>query len=336
METHTILTKDTLALRSLLTKSRLHSKVVGDIDASFKKVQKKNLTRIIGTIAHQEIVPTNTCVPYDYNRDTNVSWATKCLADEDGFNWQLFGSIEGIRNHSTGEIEIWDGLGRLAMAQLADIPSIPVIVHDQGSPGALFVKKQKLRNRTLNPEAHFVSYASALSGTRPIMSDSDDKKIENELKTLKLLNLRVESGINNYFPQGVSTTLNPKISISALRRSLKVGKVAELKLARDMIVGAYPKADELGKELFEGCVFLFAACPAAGKNGTYKSLCTFLQSMNTMPQNKLPFKQLGGNQHNDEARSVALGLWEMWSKADCSIGSPRTVLRKKHIEDFAR
>jgi hypothetical protein len=110
----------------------------------------------------------------------------------------------------------------------------------------------------------------------------------------------------------------------------------EIKLARDMIFSAYTKADHIGKELLEGCVFLFTACPEAGKNGTYKSLCTFMKNMSNIPQKDLPFKQLGGNQHNDEARSVALGIWEMWSKDTCSQGHPRTILRRKHLEDFTR
>lgn len=319
---------------------QLHSKVVGDIQASTKKIQKKNIARVLGTMPLQRIVSTDTCVPYHYNRSTQVVWAAGCLDKEQGFNWQLFGSIEGIENKQTGEIEIWDGLGRLCMAQLAGVKQIPVIVHDQGSPGALFVKKQKLRNRALEPEAHFVSYASALlDPARPVISTKEDLAVEEELRVLKLVNLRVQSGHGGeYFPQNVPTKTNPKISISALRRALKTtqGQVPALKLARDMIHQAYPDADEIGKELFEGCVLLFTACEAAGKNGTYKSLCEFLKNMSSISQNKLPFKQLGGNQHNDEARSVALGLWEMWSKSDASIGTPRTVLRRKHIEDFER
>ena len=119
----------------------LHSKVVGDIAASQTKIQKKGLSKLIGTMAIQHIVSTDRCEPYDYNRDTKVEWATKCLQDEGGFNWQLFGSIEGIENPTNNTIEIWDGLGRLCMAQLAGIQTIPVIVHEVGSPGALFVKK---------------------------------------------------------------------------------------------------------------------------------------------------------------------------------------------------
>lgn len=316
---------------------QLHSKVVGNIAASQKKIQKKNLSAIHGTMPTQQIVLTELCQPYDYNRDTKVEWATACLEKEQGFDWQLFGSIEGIENKQTGVIEIWDGLGRLCMAQLAGVHKIPVIVHTEGTPGALFVKKQKLRNRALNPEAHFVSYASVieLGGT---VDAKTDKEIQRELLALNYCGVRVESGINNFYPKGAPTNTHPKISISAVRRSLKLShsSFTELKLARDMIFSAYPKADELGKELFEGCVFLFTACPAAGKNGTYKSLCQFLKNISTIPQNKLPFKQLGGNQHNDEARSVALGIWELWSKDDASIGTPRTVLRRKHLEDFER
>jgi hypothetical protein len=315
----------------------LHSKVVGDIAASQKKIQKKNLSIVMGTMPLQKIVDTSICVPFDYNRDTKVEWATNCLDKEGGFNWQLFGSIEGIENPITGAIEIWDGLGRLCLAQLANVQKIPVIVHKHGSPGALFVKKQKLRNRTLNQEAHFVSYVSVIEqgGT---VDDKTDKEIVNEINVLNTCGLRVESGINNYAPKTSQVATSPRIAINAVRRALKItkGNVAELKAARNMIFNAYSSTDFIGKELFEGCVYLFAASPNALKNGTYKSLCDFLKSMNNISQKDLPFKHLGGNQHNDEARSVAIGIWEMWSKSSFAQGHPSTVLRRKHIEDFDR
>ena len=158
------------------------------------------------------------------------------------------------------------------------------------------------------------------------------------MDVLKKIGVRVESGVGNYFPKGAPTNNHPKISISAIRRSLKItnNSINELKLARDAIFGAYPNADFIGKELFEGLVLLFTASEHSGKNGTYDSICNFLKAMNSMAQKDLPFKDLGGNQHNDEARSVALGFWEMWSGSSFAAGRPSQVLRKKHIEEFAR
>ena len=315
----------------------LHSKVVGDIASATKKIQKKNLTKIIGLMPIQQIVDIKRCVPFDYNRDTKIEWATNALSSEQGFNWQLFGSIEGIENPLTGDIEIWDGLGRLCLAQISNLQQIPVIVHKDGSPGALFVKKQKLRNRTLNQEQHFVSYVSVLE-KGGIVDPKHDKSIAEELAALTACGVRVESGINNYAPKAANIATSPRIQISAIRRSLKITNhnLDALIFARNMIFKAYPTADFIGKELFEGCVFLFTASPKAMKNGTYKSLCDFLKSMNNIQQKDLPFKMLGGNQHNDEARSVALGIWEMWSKSSFAQGHPSTVLRRKHIEEFSR
>lgn len=318
----------------------LHSKVVGDITLSQTKVQKKGLSKIIGTMPLQQVVNTDQCEPYDYNRDTKVEWATKCLQDEGGFNWQLFGSIEGIENPKTNSIEIWDGLGRLCMAQLANVMTIPVIVHKAGSPGALFVKKQKLRNRSLNQEAHFVSYCSALPDG-VVVNKKEDDRIQVELDSLKTIGVRVESGVGNFYPKNVPIHNHPKISISAVRRSLKItnDSVTELQLARNAIFGAYPSNDNIGKELFEGLVLLFRACPNAGKNGTYASICDLLKYKAGGQEQKAvssEFKALGGNQHNDEARSVALGLWESWNTSKFPTAAHKQVLRKKHIEDFVR
>jgi hypothetical protein len=319
---------------------QLHSKVVGDITSSQNKVQKKGLSKPIGTMALQRIVPTTICEPYDYNRDTKVEWATKCLQSEGGFNWQLFGSIEGIENPKTNTIDIWDGLGRLCMAQLANIPEIPVIVHKEGSPGALFVKKQKLRNRSLNNEAHFVSYCSALPDGI-VVNKKEDDEIRFELETLKMVGLRVESGQNNFYPKNVPVSNHPKISISAVRRALKLTQNSrlELQLAKNAIFGAFPNDDYIGKELFEGMVMLFTACPDAGENGTYLSICSYLKQRAISEGQKSlsnEFKMTGGNQHNDEAKSVALGFWDRWNNSKVPTQRHRQVLRRKHIEDFKR
>jgi hypothetical protein len=216
------MTSTTLTLNGLITKSQLHSKVIGDISTSINKIQKKNLTKIIGTLALQRIVPTSQCEPYEYNRDTKIETITSQLEAEGGFNWQLFGSIEGIENKTTGQIEIWDGLGRLLLAQLSHVQNIPVIVHEEGSPGALFIKKQKLRNRALNPESHFVSYASEVVQGKSVVNDKEDSKIIKELQILTSAGMRVESGLGNYYPKVNDISHYPKVSISALRRSLKM------------------------------------------------------------------------------------------------------------------
>jgi hypothetical protein len=322
----------------------LHSKVVGNIVASQAKIQKKGLSKIIGSMPLQELVKTDSCKPYDYNRDTKVEWATKCLQAEGGFNWQLFGSIEGIKNPKSNTIEIWDGLGRLCMAQLANIHTIPVIVHKEGTPGALFVKKQKLRNRSVNNEAHFVSYCSALStsGGEVVISIKEDAETQFELSVLNTIGVRVESGVDNFYPQNIQTQSNPKISISAVRRSLKLthNSITELQLARNAIFSAWPSNDNIGKELFEGLVLLFRACPNAGKNGTYTSICDFLTykagGVSEQKAISSEFKALGGNQHNDEARSVAVGLWDSWNNSKFPTAANKQVLRKKHIDDFVR
>lgn len=320
-----------------MTTLTLHSKVTGDTLSSIKKIQKKNLNQIIGSMAIQEIVATSECVPFDYNRNTKVEWATKCLNDAGGFNWQLFGSIEGIINTTTKKIEIWDGLGRLCMAQLAGITTIPVIVHQEGSPGALFVKKQKLRNRSLDQEAFFVAAASSYLQEGTIGDKKVDTQLKNDLTALTHIGLRIESG-GRHFPLVTDIANYPTVKTSALRRSLKLANndYDVVKKARDLIHQAYPTTDYIGKELLEGIVFLFMAIPDAQKNTTYKQLGKFLKSFNSMPQDKLPFKRIGGNQHNDEARSVALGIVETFKNSSFATGTPNAIITKKAIADFQR
>lgn len=315
----------------------LHSKVVGDIEAAKKKISKKSSAIPTGTIAHWEMIPTKDCIPFDYNRDTKSEWCASTLAKEGSFNWQLFGAIEGIRNEKTGKVEIWDGIGRLALAQFSNIAEIPVIVHPEGSPGALFIKKQKLRNRSLPQEPHFVAGCSVL-----INGGTIDKKTDNQLRrellVLASIGARVEGGVDNFMPRTADVTKHPKIKINALRRAFIIanGDLTTLQAARDAIVFAYGTEVELGKELFEGLTLLFAASPDATKNGTFKAICNFLKSLNATPQGKLPFKKLGGNQHNDEARSVALGFLEMFKSSSFGQGHPSTIVREKHIQEFKR
>jgi len=317
---------------------QLHTKTTGNIDSAVARIQKNNLSRVIGQMALQQVVDTDSCVPFDYNRDTKVEWATKCLQDANGFDWQLFGSIEGIENPMTKQIEIWDGLGRLCMAQLSNVAKIPVVVHKQGSPGALFIKKQKLRNRTLNQEAFFVAAASTYIKDGTVQDKKTDTLLKRDLAALSKVGLRVEGGTDNFFPRGINVKHFPKVKVNALRRSLAIANddTTVVKTARDWIYQSYPDSDYVGKELLEGATFLFAACPDAGKNGTYKALCDFLKSLNATAQDKLPFKKIGGNQHNDEARSVALGIVEMFKNSSFGQGHPSTVVREKWIREFKR
>ena len=320
-----------------MTTLTLHTKVIGDTAASIKKVQKQQLTATLGAIALQEIVSTDDCVPFNYNRETKVEWATKCLKDAGGFDWKLFGSIEGIKNPQTGKIEIWDGLGRLCMAQLAGVQDIPVIIHLDGSPGALFVKKQKLRNRSLNQEEFFVAAASSYTSLGTVDDKKVDAMLKRDLHLLEVVGMRIESG-GNYFPKISDISKYPTVKVSTLRRSFNTanGDIGALKAARNLIVHAYPNTDYIAKELFEGIVFMFMAIPDARKNGTYRALCRFLASLNGIPQQSLPFKQIGGNQHNDEARSVALGMASMFRTSDYSKGNPKNVLRESLIKEFKR
>jgi hypothetical protein len=317
----------------------LHSKVTGDIESAKKKISKKSSSIPTGNIAQWEMILTSDCVPFDYNRDTKSEWCSSTLAKEGAFDWQLFGVIEGIRNLKTNKVEIWDGLGRLALAQFSNITQIPVIIHDAGSAeaGALFVKKQKSRNRSLNQESHFVAGCSVITKGGTI-DKKTDTSLKNELRVLSAIGARVEGGVDTFYPTTADPAKHPKIKINALRRALVIANqdVSTLKAARDFIVFAYGAEVELGKELFEGATLMFAACPAATKNGTFKSLCNFLKSMNGIPQGKLPFKKLGGNQHNDEARSVAFGFLEMFKVSTFGQGTPSTVIRDKHIAEFKR
>ena len=320
-----------------MTTLTLHRKVTGDAPSSIKRLQKNNINSAIGAPAIQQFVPTDDCVPFDYNRETRVEWATKCLVDAGGFDWKLFGSIEGILNPQTNKIEIWDGLGRLCMAQLAGITSIPVLVRTDGNPGAMFVLKQKLRNRSLNQEAFFVAAASSYVNVGTTTDRRTDSQISRDLKALEYIGLRVESG-DKFFPQVQDASAYPSVKISALRRSLKLAgdDLDVVKKSRDIIHQAYASADYVGKELLEGFTFLFTAIPDAQRNTTYKKLGKFLKTFSSIPQDKLPFKKLGGNQHNDEARSIALGIVDMFKNSEFSQGVPGAVITKKAIVDYRR
>lgn len=313
----------------------LHSKVIGDIDTSVKRVQTKNLGNEIGSMALREIVSTSTCIPFSHNRPTSVEWATKCLNQAGGFDWKLFGSIEGIKQ-ADGTIEIWDGLGRLCMAQLAGIDKIPVTIHLDGSPGALFVKKQKTTNRALNQEQFFVAAASSIFAGFSIDARTDNT-IRRDVLALQMLGMRIENG-QEYYPTVTDIKDYPSVKVNALRRCMALTQMDTevIKKARDLIVQAYPNTDYIGKELLEGLTFLFMAIPAAQKNGTYKALGKFLKTMAVISQDKLPFKKIGGNVHNDEARSVALGIVDMFKTSDFSKGNPGNILIKKAITDYRR
>lgn len=314
----------------------VHEKVRGNPDKVRKSLQKAGATQVFGEMPLQKIVPTKNCVPFGRNRDTKISWAQKSIKDEGGFNWNLFGSIEGIPNKHTGEIEIWDGLGRLAIAQLCGIPEIPVIVHKDGSPGALFVKKQKLRNRSLSANDHAVAMYDAY--LKDQLTGEERRNIWREEKALQYLDVRVASGAETWMPDSVLAS-RPSISINAIRNGMKITGEPYFdeigKMAIDTIVLAYGTDIEIGKELFEALCLIFKAAPKAGVNGCYRSLCDFItaQALN-YTQRKLPFKQIGGNRHNHEARSVAVGLLTMWRDSVHWKDGYSNIITTKALEEY--
>ena len=71
----------------------------------------------------------------------------------------------------------------------------------------------------------------------------------------------------------------------------------------------YKKTPFIRAELLKGITALLDTYPKAASNGTYQKFCDFLKyKAQGCEQKKLPFKRLGGNQHNKEAGSIAYGF----------------------------
>jgi hypothetical protein len=317
-------------MTNTLSLPTFHSKVLGDTETLNKQLTKKGLTKIVNTAAgYHEVINTDDLIPLESQRNAKTSWIAKALRLGNGFDSIAAGIIQVARDPS-GKNYVWDGCGRLALAQQCNIPALNCWVTEITAQEAAhyFVYTQKTSNRSLKPgELYINAYEHGIP------------EAVEFAEVLKRLGVRIQ-GAEDYWVPRVSLADRsnyPQVKERSVKQALKFAKQNEatVRYARDTIVQAGWEDDEIRQDLLPGLVIFYMCYPEAMKNGLGKAVRSFLKSIaGTVTQGKLDFKHKGGNLHNKEAESVALGFVKAFRSSPALKASMNPVVTEKRMKQY--
>jgi hypothetical protein len=295
----------------------MHSKFKGNPEGLVKRLQKagiytkqKNDTKR----GHYERIKIVDMIPLDSQRNVTESWVYKVLKMADGFDWIAAGLQFVARDPDTGINYVWDGCGRLALAAASEIEELDCWVYEmtQAEAAHYFVHVQKTAKRSLDPSIIFCN----------AYAHGETDALHWALR-LKNLGMRIQGADDLWVPEVAKEDLidYPQVKLRAVEQAFeyarrrgpeaceKISDFDLVRFARDTIVQAGWNDDQIRQDLLPGLVIFYSVFPEAMKNGTNKMIRTWFQGLaQTVKQRKLTFKGTGGNQHNREAESVAVGI----------------------------
>lgn len=285
-----------------------HNLVRGDTSTTIEKLQKRGIHGAVVN-AHRRgkhvVCHPNDIEPIDPQRDTYISFVEKGLMTQNGFDYMAATVIDVIKTPE-GKLKCWNGIGRLAMAQVQGLDEIDVWLTEGTEKDAsyYFVYNQDEGARKLSPEIKFAN--------KVFYGDDDANKLLRKIDKAGLC-IRTNKELDAVLPAG---SKNPEITLSAMTKALKFanGDIATLQMARDLIVNAWSNTKKwsnvLRSDLFVGTVILLDTYDSLRRPGApFDQLQDFFcHKAFELDQPKLKFKHLGGNQHNAEGESVAYGI----------------------------
>lgn len=317
----------------------MHNKFKGDIADLVKKLQKAGIyQKQINTDrrGHFESIKITELVPLDSQRNVTQTWIYRVLKMANGFDWIAMGLTFVARDPETGINYVWDGCGRLALAEVSGINELDCWVMEmtQAEAAHYFVHVQKTAKRSLDPS---IIFCNAYAHGEPDALEMS--------RILKVLGMRVQGADDVWVPEISKEDLHdyPQVKLRAVEHALKYANrrgpeaVAQLpnldliRFARDTIVQAGWNDDNIRQDLLPGLVVFYSVYPEAMRNGLNKMIRAWFQGLaQTTKQSKLTFKHSGGNQHNREAESVALGIVkELQGSPKFNAGHAMVITQKR-------
>lgn len=313
----------------------LHNKVKGDQVKFLKNLSKKNYK--IGPTIHQDYkwIPTDQLIPLESQRFTDLKWVEKRLKDRNGLDWKAFGTLDVVLDPRDQKYYVWNGCGRLAIAQTAGATSVPCVVTSGNKEEAAyyFAYNQDQGSRTLSKEAIFVNQ---------VYCNMDDDAL-NKQRRLIQLDLYVKGDTDNPVPKPIpSTSIEVKyrtfnegyeIAVKGLQ-DIPGGATAEqqalnlMKDAKDMIVNAWniKSGAILSQDLFWGVLYFLKTYPTA-KTG----LQGYLTQMGATKETKdIVWKPKGLSGNSGVSVQLAYGLLLDW-KTNSKLYAPYESLIDENI-----
>lgn len=296
----------------------MHSMYRGkDVSKTIKSITKVNGFREVNVDYKPELkeISILDLHPLDSQRETKEIWARKRLAEQ-GMDWMAFQQLSVVKDKTDGKYYVWDGCGRLAIAQLyanylgiADL-KVPCIVHEgnKKQTAFYFAYVQDDGRRSMSKEVLFVSR----------WFSEQDNEAQEEAKKLTQLKLFVKGDSGKSVPEVVFSD-SYEIKYRTFHEALTNKYMANndlklLKQARDMVVNAFEENSRWDKVVPQDVLWavtcLLQTFPDARNNGLNKALCKFLETI-AMSNVKLmvsTWKDKGLTGNAGIAPQLALGM----------------------------
>jgi len=315
---------------------QMHDKFRGDAEAIIKKLAKKEANKTLNSNLVPKLmsIATKDLVPLESQRVTKENWTIKRLEALNGLDMWAFGTLSVCYDPSDKKYYVWDGCGRLALAQLHGLESVPCVVIEGAKERAAFYFGYNQDNsqgrRTLSKEVLFVNrYYSG-----------DETAIE-EANLLIMLGLYVKGDTDFSVPNPTPVGY-VEIGYRAFAEGHKIA-VSDIHLqrqARDMIVSAWSNNPNgcrfINQDIYWALIQFLSSYPEARKNGVNTSLQQFLTHVATgKDQSKVIWKERGLSGNSGVSKILALGLLKAFKDSIYYKDSYKLVAKrlKDDLED---
>ena len=253
--------------------------------------------------------------PLDSQRETKEAWARKRLTEQK-MDWMAFQQLSVVKDIDDGKYYVWDGCGRLAIAQLfancQGIPDlkVPCIVHEgeKKQTAFYFAYVQDEGRRSMSKEVLFVNR----------WFSEQDEEAQKEAQLLTQLKLFVKGDSGKSVPEAVFSDFY-EIKYRSFHEAVTNQYMANnnIKLfeqAKDMVIHAFEKNQRWNKivpqDVLWAVTCLLQVFPSAQNNGLNTALCGFLESiaMGDLKATVEQWKEKGMSGNAGVAPQLALGM----------------------------
>lgn len=326
----------------------VHGFFRGDADKSVAKIVKIGANRPINT----HIIPTlewlsiHQLIPLESQRVTKQKWTDKRLAELGGLDMWAFGTLSICRDPRDNINYVWDGCGRLALAQLfaasanMDDFLVPCVVVEGDKEAAAFYfgycQDSQQGRRTLSKEVLFVNRWY-----------SGDKTARAEGSLLNQLGLFIKGDTDMAVPQPVSPGA-VEVGYRAFAEGLKIAKndLGLVREARDMIVNAWANNPNgcriINQDIFWAVIMMlriYPECRDTGRKNIYNA--NFKKFLNHVAagkdQSKVKWKDEGLSGNSGVAGQLAYGLLRAWrNETSFYPKNGNSILTIKRLESYVK
>jgi hypothetical protein len=311
----------------------MHSMFRGDADIAVQKLQAKKAVET----KHLELDPkllkinTNLLVPLESQRVTKENWTIKRLEALGGLDMWAFGTLDVCLDPRDGVYYVWNGCGRLALAQLHGLEQVPCVVIEGPKEQAAFYfgynQDSTQGRRTLSKEVLFVNRYY-----------SGDSTAIDEADILNQLGLYIKGDTNFSVPQ---PTPDASVEIG-YRAFAEAQKITQQNLnvqrqARDMVVSAWSNNPNgckfINQDIYWALCQVLTTAPLARKGMLNTRLQQFLTYVATgQDQTSVKWKPKGLSGNSGISRILAVGLVKAFKDSTFTRGGDGSVLADKLFE----